>query len=86
MPEALTIINSASRGPLVLTCEHASCAVPVEYDDLGLDDEQLTEHIGWDIGAGALTQSLARELGAPACTCDRVDVQAGHRVIGGVAA
>lgn len=66
MPDAFTVINRDSRSPLVLTCEHASCAVPVEYDDLGLDDEQLQEHIGWDIGAGALTQALAHRLEAPA--------------------
>jgi predicted N-formylglutamate amidohydrolase len=47
-----TVLNPDSRGDLVLTCEHASCAVPVEYDDLGLDDEQLRAHVGWDVGAG----------------------------------
>ena len=66
MPDAFTVINPDSRGALVLTCEHASRAVPVEYDDLGLDDAQLSEHIGWDIGAGALTEALAQRLGAPA--------------------
>lgn len=66
MPDAFTVINPDSRGRLLLTCEHASCAVPVEYDALGLDDEQLTEHIGWDIGAGALTESLACALRVPA--------------------
>ncbi len=66
MPDAFSIINPQSAGPLVLTCEHASCTVPVEYDDLGLDDEQLREHIGWDIGAGALTDVLAQRLDVPA--------------------
>ena len=66
MPEAFIVLNADSRGPFVLTCEHASCAVPVEYDDLGLDAEELSEHIGWDIGAGALTAVLAQRLGAPA--------------------
>jgi len=66
MPETFTVLNPDSRGSLVLTCEHASCAVPVEYDDLGLDAEELSEHIGWDIGAGALTELLAQRLGVPA--------------------
>jgi predicted N-formylglutamate amidohydrolase len=61
-----TVLNPDSRGDLVLTCEHASCAVPVEYDDLGLDDEQLRAHVGWDVGAGVLTQALAQRLGVPA--------------------
>jgi predicted N-formylglutamate amidohydrolase len=66
MPEAFIVLNADSRSPLVLTCEHASCAVPVEYDDLGLDAEELREHIGWDIGAGALTEALAQRLDGPA--------------------
>ncbi len=63
---AFTVINRDSQGDLVLTCEHAACAVPVEYDHLGLDDEQLGEHIGWDVGAGALTEALAQRLAVPA--------------------
>lgn len=60
------VLNAAAGGPLLLTCEHASCAVPVEYDDLGLDAEQLREHIGWDIGAAELTATLAARFNAPA--------------------
>jgi len=62
----LAILNPASTAPLVFTCEHASCAVPIEYDDLGLDREQLEEHIGWDIGARAVTERLARHFNATA--------------------
>ena len=51
---------------LVLTCEHASAAVPPEYCDLGLARELLTDHIGWDIGAAALTEALSESLAAPA--------------------
>jgi predicted N-formylglutamate amidohydrolase len=66
MSETVLVLNPDSRGRLVLTCEHASCAVPVEYDDLGLDAKDLREHIGWDIGARALTEVLAQRLGGPA--------------------
>jgi predicted N-formylglutamate amidohydrolase len=62
----VTILNEDSPLPLLLTCEHASCAVPPEYDDLGLDAADLCAHIGWDIGAAELTGYLARELGAAA--------------------
>ncbi|MFI5394630.1 MAG: N-formylglutamate amidohydrolase [Candidatus Binatia bacterium] len=61
-----TIFNPTGNAPLVLTCEHASCAVPVEYDDLDLDAEQLTDHIGWDIGAREVTEALASHFGATA--------------------
>jgi predicted N-formylglutamate amidohydrolase len=50
----------------VLTCEHASPAVPPEYVDLGLAPAQLREHIGWDIGAAAVTEELSHQLRAPA--------------------
>jgi predicted N-formylglutamate amidohydrolase len=64
--EAVCIFNPSGAAPLVLTCEHASCTVPVEYDNLGLDEEDLREHIGWDIGARAVTEALARQFDAPA--------------------
>jgi predicted N-formylglutamate amidohydrolase len=64
--EAVSIFNPSGAAPLVLTCEHASCAIPVEYDNLGLDEEDLREHIGWDIGARAVTEALARQFDAPA--------------------
>ena len=60
------LLNPAGREGLVLTCEHASCLVPVEYDDLGLEPEELTEHIGWDIGAAEVTTALAARFDAPA--------------------
>ncbi|HVM96903.1 MAG TPA: N-formylglutamate amidohydrolase [Candidatus Acidoferrales bacterium] len=62
----IDIINPAGRARLVLTCEHASCAIPREYDDLGLDEHAIIDHIGWDIGARLVTASLASELDATA--------------------
>lgn len=59
-------LSPQTRSPLLLTCEHASCAIPPEYDDLGLDEEEIREHVGWDIGAGRLTEMLSSDLGAPA--------------------
>jgi len=64
--QPVSLFNPSGTAALVLTCEHASCAVPVEYDDLGLDRDQLEEHIGWDIGAGYLTEALARHFDATA--------------------
>jgi len=57
---------SAAGARLVFTCEHASPAVPDEYTRLGLADERLQEHIGWDIGAAMVTEELSRRLKAPA--------------------
>lgn len=60
---------SGARDDLLLLCDHASHAVPPEFDGLGLDDSQLRRHIGWDIGALAVAESLAGALGAPLIFC-----------------
>lgn len=64
--QAVSVLNPQGTAPLVLTCEHASCVVPLEYNDLGLDTEQLTDHIGWDIGAHEVTAAVASHFDAAA--------------------
>ncbi|MEO8601281.1 MAG: N-formylglutamate amidohydrolase [bacterium] len=51
---------------LVITCEHATSAMPAEYANLGLVAGQQDDHIGWDIGAAAVSEELGRQLEAPA--------------------
>jgi predicted N-formylglutamate amidohydrolase len=53
------------RGVL-LVCDHASNAVPARCAGLGLSADALGRHIGWDIGAAAVTRQLADALAAPA--------------------
>lgn len=48
----------------VLSCEHAGTAVPHVLGDLGLAQEDLRDHIGWDPGALWLTEALSERLGA----------------------
>lgn len=48
---------------VVVSCEHASNAVPARYRNLGLDVEILQAHIAWDIGARQVARSFARVLG-----------------------
>lgn len=60
MPDV--IVGSA---PILLLCDHASNAVPPDID-LGIPAEVLDRHVGFDIGAGALTRSLAHSLDASA--------------------
>lgn len=62
----VTVAGPARGARLVITCEHASPDVPSEYANLGLSDEHLRDHIGWDIGAAAVCDELARQLDAPA--------------------
>lgn len=65
-PPPCCIVNAAGRTPLVLTCDHASHAVPESLGNLGLDSRDLVRHIGWDIGAAEVTRRLAERFDAPA--------------------
>ena len=60
-----TVAGDLSCGILLL-CDHASNDVPSTYRDLGLPAAQFQRHIGYDIGAKALTLALAKHLNAPA--------------------
>ncbi len=60
------LLNPDGQSPLVLTCEHASCEVPEEYQGLGINSKEIRRHIGWDIGARAVVEALAQTLDAPA--------------------
>lgn len=64
---SFTPVTLAPSGAgLVLTCEHASPAVPPEYANLGVAPALLRDHIGWDIGAATVAEELSRQLRAPA--------------------
>ena len=65
-PPAVEILNAAGRSPFVLICEHASNHIPAEYAQLGLDGNELTRHIAWDIGAADVTRALSKRLDASA--------------------
>jgi predicted N-formylglutamate amidohydrolase len=64
--ERPTTLRPRGSAPLLLTCEHASFALPERYAGLGLDAEQLRDHIGWDIGAAAVVEKLSDGLAVPA--------------------
>jgi predicted N-formylglutamate amidohydrolase len=65
-PEPVEVLNEAGRSDIVLLCEHASRHLPAEYSGLGLGEADLSRHIAWDIGAAAVTRSLALRLDAAA--------------------
>lgn len=58
--------GAPGRATWVLSCEHASAAVPRAYAGLGVPRAQRLDHIGWDIGARGVQRELARRLGVPA--------------------
>lgn len=65
-PAAVEHCHSGGSAPVLLTCDHASRAVPQALASLGLAEADLARHIGWDIGAAAVTRRLAALLDAPA--------------------
>jgi len=65
-PAPVEAIRAQGRAPLLITCDHASPALPHVLGDLGVPPAQLREHIGWDIGAAEVTRRLAARLDAPA--------------------
>jgi predicted N-formylglutamate amidohydrolase len=65
-PAPFTVLNPLGRSKVLLICDHASRAVPQALGRLGLSDSDLFKHIGWDIGAAALTEELSRRWDAPA--------------------
>jgi predicted N-formylglutamate amidohydrolase len=65
-PPAVVDHRCDGRSRILLVCDHASAAVPAALSQLGLSSEALARHIGWDIGAAALTRALAERLDARA--------------------
>jgi predicted N-formylglutamate amidohydrolase len=63
---AFYLLNPHGSASIVLTCEHASYVIPEEYRNLGIGDENLRRHIGWDIGARWVVETLSQTLDAPA--------------------
>lgn len=65
-PPPFEVINPEGRAPLVLFSDHAGRAIPQRLGTLGLRQEELDQHIGWDIGIAKLAKVLAAALDAPA--------------------
>ncbi len=63
---AFEVVNPEGRAGALITCDHASRAIPPELDDLGLPPVALSRHIAWDIGAADVARRLAALLDAPA--------------------
>jgi predicted N-formylglutamate amidohydrolase len=68
-PAPFELCQPQGRARLVLACDHASRAVPRGLNNLGLADDIIAQHIGWDIGAAEVARHLAKFLDAPAILC-----------------
>lgn len=63
--QAVEITNPEGQGGFVFVCEHASRLIPEEYQDLGLDADQVKSHIAWDPGALAVAKKLSQAFDSP---------------------
>lgn len=59
---AIVAERPQNRSPYIVVCEHAGNAIPQRLARLGLSDDVIDSHAGWDIGALALARSLANAL------------------------
>src|SRR5579872_1662971 len=68
MDTPFTLIPPApgSASGLLFLCDHASNAIPADYDGLGLAAPLLETHIAYDIGAAFVARALAGAYGAAA--------------------
>ena len=65
-PPPFFVMHAESEQPILLVCDHASCAFPASLGDMGLDPFARRCHLAIDIGAGSLTEYLADRLGVTA--------------------
>ena len=65
-PPPFESLNAQSESRVLIVCDHASCRIPQALGSLGLSEAERREHIGWDIGAGAVARRLSALLNAPA--------------------
>lgn len=64
--ESFAVVPGRADGGMILLCDHAGNSFPPGYGTLGLPEAQLKRHIAYDIGAAAVTRSVAAALGVPA--------------------
>lgn len=64
MNPAYDLVRGRTGSGLLIVVDHASRFVPADID-LGIGEDLVSRHIGWDIGAAALAQALCVRLGSP---------------------
>lgn len=64
-PPAFEVVNAAGASLFVLVCDHASNRVPLKLHNLGLNAQQLADHISWDSGAADVARMLSVLIDAP---------------------
>jgi len=68
-PAPFEILNEDGILPVLLVCDHASNRFPRSLGTMGLDYLNRVSHIALDIGANAVAEALADNLGATSVLC-----------------
>ena len=63
-PRPWHVERDAGASAFFLLCDHAGMRIPRSLGSLGLPAEELERHIAWDIGAAAVSTTLANALDA----------------------
>ncbi|WP_294901259.1 N-formylglutamate amidohydrolase [Tatumella sp. UBA2305] len=63
-PAAFTVTNPEGTSPFLILCDHAGKQIPRRLGNLGLKESDIHRHIGWDIGALAVSTLLSQSLDA----------------------
>ena len=63
MSEAFHIIPAVKDTPVFIFGDHASKHIPDKFNNLGLQGDDLTRHIAWDIGSQAVIEHLCEHFG-----------------------
>jgi len=63
-PPAFSMERPFGKSTFLLTCDHASRALPRALGNLGVSDEELTRHIAWDIGVAEVARRISETLDA----------------------
>ena len=58
------IFKSNGTNRVIILCDHASNYIPPKYKNLGLENNQIQKHIGWDIGAANVAKKISKSLDA----------------------
>ncbi|MFQ5995031.1 MAG: N-formylglutamate amidohydrolase [Acidiferrobacterales bacterium] len=63
-PRAVVVERPESTSPYLFVCDHAGNQLPRRLGKLGLKNDDLVQHIAWDVGARGLAETFAQRFSA----------------------
>jgi predicted N-formylglutamate amidohydrolase len=63
-PASFSVERSTGASAILLTCDHASHAIPPQLAGLGLSAAELLSHVAWDSGAVEVASGISQLLDA----------------------